>query len=246
MKIKPDSQPSFMTPFLITKSFTRTISKFSAIGLVVCSSLTTSFIKPEFSYAYSIFKNSDDVAQTKQNFKYRGNYNDFLMALGRRETGQQNPPYNIVGETVGALGKYQFIEGLLVDLGYYDTPNPYIGGANGVNRNYWRGTWKRGINSTEEFLNNKNNVQETAIREAMEHKWRLITNQLNGRSIKEFIGQKRGGVVITESGILAAAHLRGEQGVVQLLLSNKPTSDENGTSILAYLGEFAGYKVPFN
>jgi hypothetical protein len=248
MSIKPDLQQSFITPLLKTKSLKRKINKLSAIGLVACSLFTTSFLTPESSYANSVFNKKDSaVVQTKQNSGVRGNYKDFLTALAIRETGQQNPPTNIENQ-LGFIGKYQFGEGLLKDLGYYDTPNPYIGGANGVDRNYWRGTWrgKNGINSKQDFLSNKNNVQEIAIQEAMQYKWGLIKNQLNGRSIKEFIGQQRGGVVVTASGILAAAHLRGEGGVAKLLLSNQGSTDENGTSILAYLREFAGYQVPFD
>lgn len=222
------------------------INKLSAVGLVACSLLTTSFFTLESSYANSVFNKSDYVAQTKQN-GVRGSYKDFLTALARRETGQQNPPTNIENQ-LGFIGKYQFGEALLKDLGYYDTPNPYIGGGNGVTRNNWQGRWtgKNGINSKQDFLNNKNDVQDKAIQEAFQYKWNLIKNQLNGRSIKEFIGQQRGGVVITTSGILAAAHLRGEGGVVQLLLNNQVSQDENGTSILAYLKEFAGFQTPFD
>ncbi|WP_017316185.1 hypothetical protein [Mastigocladopsis repens] len=213
---------------------------------MACSLLTTSFFTPESSYANSVFNKSDYVAQTKQN-GVRGSYEDFLTALAIRETGQQNPPTNIENQ-LGFIGKYQFGEALLKDLGYYDTPNPYIGGGNGVDRNNWQGRWtgKNGINSKQDFLNNKNDVQDKAIKEAFEYRWNLINNQLNGRSIKEFIGQQRGGVVITTSGILAAAHLRGEGGVVKLLLNNEVSQDENGTSILAYLEEFAGFQTPFD
>lgn len=311
MKFQPYLLQNYMISLLTRKSFQCKINKLSAIGLVIFSSLTTSFLLPELSDV--VLQKSDSVAQAQQRngtqytvqsgdflsniaerfyrdgseaswrriyeanravigpdptqlragmvlvipgtnqpqrtpVRNRGSFQDMLLALGRRETGQQNPPYNIVGQTVGALGKYQFIEGLLVDLGYYKTSNPYIGGGNGVNRNYWRGTWQRGIKSTQEFLDNKNNVQEKAIQEAFVLNLNRINGQLrqNGRSLKDFIGQQRGGVVITTSGILAAAHLRGEGGVVQLLLNNQVSQDENGTSILAYLKEFGGFRTPFD
>jgi hypothetical protein len=247
MKLKPYVLSNIITQLLKTKSLKRKINRFSAVGLVACSLLTTSFLIPEYSYANSVFSKSDYAAQTKQISRVRGSYKDFFTALARRETGQQNPPTNIENQ-LGFIGKYQFGEALLKDLGYYYTLNPYIGGGNGVDKNHWRGKWKgkNGINSKQDFLNNKNNVQEIAIREAMQYKWGLIKNQLNGRSIKEFIGQKRRGVTITASGILAAAHLRGEGGVAKLLLSKQGSTDENGTSILAYLREFAGFKTPFD
>ncbi len=176
----------------------------------------------------------------------RGSFQDMLLALGQRETGQQNPPYNIENQ-LGFIGKYQFGEALLIDLGYYQA-NVYYG--NGASRNEWQGTWtgKNGANSKQDLLNNQNNVQERAIQEAFALNLNRINSQLqqNGLSVKQFIGQQRGGVVITTSGLLAAAHLRGEGGVVQLLLYNQDSQDENGTSILDYLREFGGFQTPFD
>ncbi|MCC5605328.1 LysM peptidoglycan-binding domain-containing protein [Nostoc sp. CHAB 5834] len=176
----------------------------------------------------------------------KGSFQDMLLALGRRETGQENPPYNIENQ-LGFMGKYQFGEALLIDLGYYQA-NFYYG--NGASRNEWQGTWtgKNGVNSKQDFLNNQNNVQEKAIQEAFALNLNRINSQLgqNGLSVRQFIGQQRGGVVITISGILAAAHLRGEGGVVQLLLNNQVSQDENGTSILTYLREFGGFQTPFD
>jgi len=306
MNIKSDSYPNFISLVVSQKLFTKTISKFSVIGLVLFSSLTTSFFLPELSD--SIFGKTDSIAQAQQR-RYtvqpgdflsniaerfygdgseaawrriyeanrsvigpdptqlkagmvlvipggnqtqpapvgnRGSFQDMLLALGRRETGRQNPPYNIENQ-LGFIGKYQFGEALLIDLGYYQARVYY---GNGASRNEWRGRWtgKNGINSKQDILNNKNNVQERAIREAFTLNLNRINNQLrqNGRSLRQYLGQRRGGVVITTSGILAAAHLRGEGGVVQLLLNNQVSQDENGTSILAYLREFAGFRTPFD
>ncbi|WP_341530578.1 hypothetical protein WKK05_15645 [Nostoc sp. UHCC 0302] len=229
------------------KLFIKTTSKHFVILVILGLFLDTFFLSHEYSYAASTLQNSDYVLKINQNPQLQGSYKDFLLALAQRETGQQNPPNNIENQ-LGFIGKYQFGEALLKDLGYYDTPNLYIGGENGVDKNYWRGTWegKNMINSKQDFLNNKNNVQEKAIQEAFQYKWGLIKNQLNGRSIKEFIGQRRGNVVITTSGILAAAHLCGEGGVAKLLLNNQVSQDENGTSILAYLKEFGGFQTPFD
>ncbi|MEH2043233.1 hypothetical protein [Nostoc sp.] len=234
------------TVLLITKLFTQTTSKYFAIVVIVVF-LDTFFFSHEYGYTSRILKNSDYVLKTNQNSQLKYSYKDFLLALCRREIGQENPPNNIENR-LGFIGKYQFGEALLKDLGYYDTPNPYLGGENGVDKNYWRGTWKgkNAINSKQDFLNNKNNVQEKAIQEAFRYKWRLIENQLNGRSMKEFIGQRRENVVITTSGILATAHLCGEGGVIKLLLNNQVSQDENGTSILAYLREFGGFQTPFD
>ncbi|MEN9519220.1 MAG: hypothetical protein RLZZ381_1808 [Cyanobacteriota bacterium] len=53
------------------------------------------------------------------------------------------------------------------------------------------------------------------------------------------------GVPITCSGIIAAAHLRGEYGVINLLRNGYITRDEYNTSILEYLDEFQGYQTPY-
>jgi hypothetical protein len=93
-------------------------------------------------------------------------------------------------------------------------------------------------------MQNKNGVQETAIKEAFSLNSNRINQilQSNGRSIEQFIGQELQGAKITQSGILAAAHLRGETGVTNLLLKNEVSNDEFGTSILDYLKEFADYE----
>lgn len=231
---------------LLRTFFFAQTSKYFVIVVIAGLSLNTFFLSHEYSYAASTLEDNNYVLPKNQNPQLKS-YKNFLLVLAQRETGQQNPPHNIENQ-LGFIGKYQFGEALLKDLGYYDTPNPYIGGGNGVDKNYWRGTWrgKDAINSKQDFLNNKNNVQEKAIREAFRYKWGLIKNQLNGRSIKEFIGQRRGNVIITTSGILAAAHLCGEGGVTKLLLNNQVSQDENGTSILVYLREFGGFQTPFD
>ncbi|MEW6499278.1 MAG: hypothetical protein AB1589_43380, partial [Cyanobacteriota bacterium] len=143
---------------------------------------------------------------------------------------------------------------LLIDLGYYNTPNPYIGGGNGVDKNYWRGTWtgKKGINSKEQFLNSPD-VQEFAIREAFALNWKRVNDTLagQGKSVNDYLGKAKtfndNGVsktiTITLSGILAGAHLRGPYGVANLLLNDQVSHDENGTSILRYIEEYGGYDV---
>lgn len=219
--------------------------RISATALILPSLLTALFLTCEASYAYSTSSITNNITRNNLVAQNRGSCDQFLQALAIRETGEQNPPYEIEN-TLGFMGRYQFGEALLIELGYYQVENPYNGGGNGVDKNYWLGTWtgKNGINSKEEFMQNKNNVQETAIREAFRLNWDRISQTLqgNGRSIEELIGQERQGVRVTPSGILAAAHLRGETGVTNLLLNNEVSTDENGTSILDYLREFADYE----
>ncbi|BAY69114.1 LysM peptidoglycan-binding domain-containing protein [Nostoc sp. PCC 7120 = FACHB-418] len=182
----------------------------------------------------------------------KGNVHSMLEALGAFESGvpSGNPQQYQVENSLGFIGKYQFGEALLMDLGYYNTSNPYIGGANGVNRNYWNGTWtgKMGIRSKSDFLKSTT-VQETAIREAFKLNLERINQHFatHGQSLENYLGKQAlfnsRTITITLSGILAAAHLRGPYGLADLLLKNQVSYDEYGTSILKYLEEYGGYDV---
>jgi len=69
------------------------------------------------------------------------------------------------------------------------------------------------------------------------NKWILI------RDIKRSVGKRINGIRITESGILAAAHLAGAGSVKKYLRSNGEFqfSDAYGTSLENYMKKFAGY-----
>ena len=51
------------------------------------------------------------------------------------------------------------------------------------------------------------------------------------------------GVLVTESGILAAAHLGGAGNVIEWFRSGKDFKDANGTSIKKYMERFSGYNL---
>lgn len=158
----------------------------------------------------------------------KGGIEDMLEALGAFESGKPSgdPEQYKVQNTLNFMGKYQFGEALLRDLGYYQ-PKPdvpyYIGGGNGVDKNYWLGTWtgKKGINNKEQFLDSPE-VQEYAILEAFALNWKRINDTLadSKKSVNDYIGNEKtfndNGVsktiTITPSGILAGAHLRGPYG----------------------------------
>ncbi len=157
-----------------------------------------------------------------------------------------------VHNTLGFLGKYQFGEPLLIDLGYY-TPAP-SGFYGTTATNEWQGTWtgKNGVYSKEDFMSH---AQEYAIRDAFAMNMGVIETRLAqaGHSIDDFLGAEftytRFGVehtaTVSMSGILASAHLQGPGGVANLLLNNVASSDEYGTNILYYMDEFGGYATPF-
>lgn len=94
-----------------------------------------------------------------------------------------------------------------------------------------------GIHNTKQFLNSPM-LQERAFKALLaKNKWELrheITHY-QGRVIK--------GVKITESGLLAAAHLAGAGSVKNFLKSNGKNGfrDGFGTSLKSYIKKFGGY-----
>lgn len=98
-----------------------------------------------------------------------------------------------------------------------------------------------GINNTHKFLENPVLQERAFLLNTSRNKWVLR------RDIARYTGKKIGGVQITESGILAAAHLAGPGSVKSYLRSGGANqfSDGFGTSIRSYLKKFSGYDVSF-
>lgn len=183
----------------------------------------------------------------------KGNFLEMLEALGAFQSGLPigNPKQYHVENILGFIGKYQFGEPILIELGYYRT-NIYYG--HGSDKNYWQDKWtgKHDIDSKAKFMQSPE-VQEIAIREAFSLNWKLIDKTLRkqGKLLENYLGQEKtfdhGGelktITITLSGILAAAHLRGPYGMANLLLKNPSSHDEFSISILRYLDEYSGYDM---
>lgn len=94
-----------------------------------------------------------------------------------------------------------------------------------------------GIKNSKDFLNNPR-LQERAFKALLsKNKWELR------KEIHRFDGQVIKGVKITESGLLAAAHLAGANSVKNFLNSNgkRAFRDGFGTSLKSYIKRFGGY-----
>ena len=61
----------------------------------------------------------------------------------------------------------------------------------------------------------------------------------------KYLGKKINGYIITQSGLLAGAHLKGAGSVIKYLKSNGKynPADAFGTSVESYMKRFAGYYV---
>ena len=64
--------------------------------------------------------------------------------------------------------------------------------------------------------------------------------------IDEYCGREFKGIYITESGILAAAHLAGQGNVKKFFKRGREFKDGFGTSMTSYLGNFSGYQLDLN
>ena len=91
--------------------------------------------------------------------------------------------------------------------------------------------------SNREFLANPS-IQEKAMLTLLKRNKHTLR-----REIRKYVGKTIHGVYITESGILAAAHLGGAGNVRKFFRNGKNFADGNGTKITSYMKQFANYKL---
>lgn len=94
-----------------------------------------------------------------------------------------------------------------------------------------------GVYNATQFLNDPMLQEKVFLTNVARNKWILR------RDIERYVGKNIRGIEITESGILAAAHLAGAGNVKKYLRSygNQDVKDAYGTSISNYLKKFRGY-----
>lgn len=127
-------------------------------------------------------------------------------------------------------------------IGHFESGNRYTI----VNRYGYMGRYQFGkstlrtidINVSRNTFLNSPELQEEAM-------YRLLTH--NQKLLKRFIDKYEGkyihGVYITESGILAAAHLAGAGNVRKFFRRGYEFRDGNGTKMTSYMKIFSGYQL---
>ena len=130
----------------------------------------------------------------------------------------------------------------LNDIGFRESSNRY----DVVNQYGYMGKYQFGIKTLEslgidttkkEFLSSPDLQEEAMIT-------LLKSNQHNlRRQIKKYDGKLVNGILVTESGLLAAAHLGGPGSVKKWLRSGEDFRDGNGTKITSYIKTFNGYDL---
>jgi len=95
--------------------------------------------------------------------------------------------------------------------------------------------------SKSDFLDNPELQEKAFYSYVSRNKWVLR------KDIERYVGKVMNGVEVTESGILAAAHLSGPNAVKRYLRSGgvKGFSDAFGTTIRYYMKRFAGYDMSY-
>jgi len=151
---------------------------------------------------------------------------NFLQSVGHRESGVDYTSVN----TLGFIGCYQFGAAALVEAGVC---------CDIIDAEIFRDKF---INTPDSLRTNVWSVlsQDKAMLNYMDYHKRILYKQ-----IAEFNGTSVNGIYITESGILAAAHLGGSGNVKKYLESNGQHNfkDDYGTSIESYFKQFSGYRV---
>ena len=144
------------------------------------------------------------------------------------------------------VGKIELIvtshQAFLDAIGFRESGNRY----DIVNRYGYMGKYQfgrktlRGLGfkmSKEEFLNSPL-LQEQAMHALLKQ---------NKRSLRKYITKYDGkyihGVLVTESGLLAAAHLGGAGSVKKWFRTGKVRKDGNGVKITSYMERFGGYDL---
>lgn len=165
-------------------------------------------------------------------------YEDFKNDLGERESSNNYQCEN----DFGYLGRYQFGKPRLWDLGYsIDGWHPLLRGR------------KKNI-SKEDFLNNPQLQDEIFYNHVKDLVIRIRKNYLKyygGWYIPEaeevilwnqMILPSEDSILLTESGMVAGAHLKG-MGGLNKFLKGKDNADALGTKISEYVKRFGGYDL---
>lgn len=200
----------------------KNIAKFVPLALTICILVIVSLSnnKKQNNYAF-LSEYSTENNEKVYNFSLDENVNLFTPTLGKTFTGFKE------------------------ELGFKESQNNYFS----VNTLGYLGKYQFGkstlsligITDIKQFLNTPELQEKAFIANAERNKWVLR------RDIKRFSGKYINGIKITESGILAAAHLAGPGSVKKYLRSYGAVgfSDAYGTSIYSYMKRFSGYDTSY-
>ena len=140
------------------------------------------------------------------------------------------------------IKKVKGYDDFLDAIGHQESGNRY----DIVNRYGYMGRYQFGsstlktlkIKVTREAFLNSPDLQEYAMKQLL-----LYNKKKLKKYIDEFDGQIVHGILVTESGLLAAAHLGGQGSVKKWFRTGKVRKDGNGVGITSYMKRFGGYDL---
>lgn len=188
-----------------------------------------------FMIATGFTSKKELVAESKVNSEVKENLELYYTVLNENEIAEEEvaEPFSLF------LGKsfvgFKEAVGFKESQGKYHVVNTlgYMG-----KYQFGKGTLKLiGVYNTWDFMSDPS-IQEKAFEANLSrNKWVLR------RDIKRFVGKTIAGVKVTESGILAAAHLGGPGNVKKFLRSygSNTFSDAYGSSVRYYMKKFSGF-----
>ena len=206
----------------------RHIAKYITIALTLCILWHVSF-KTDETIDLSKYSTEDlDLDYTV------GNDDDITLLASNETSNDEFSPY--LGKSfIGFKEALAFKE----SRGNYASVNTY--GYLGKYQ-FGKGTLKLiGVNNTSSLLKSPVLQEKAFIANTSRNKWVLR------RDIKNFVGKRINGVIVTESGVLAAAHLAGPGSVKKYLRSYglDNFADGYGTTVYYYMKRFSGYDTSF-
>lgn len=131
----------------------------------------------------------------------------------------------------------------LDDIGFRESSNNY----HAVNQFGYLGKYQFGRRTLDALgfddVSNREFLENHAIQEEAMYALLLHNKKILRRQITKYVGTTIAGVYITESGLLAAAHLAGPGNVRKFLRKGYEFKDGNGTKMTSYMELFSDYRL---
>lgn len=127
-------------------------------------------------------------------------------------------------------------------IGHYESSNDY----SKVNRLGYMGKYqfhKKTLKAIDINVSRKQFLSSPTLQEEAMNRLLTENKKTLRRFIRKYDGKTKHGVYVTESGILAAAHLGGAGNVIKWFRKGEDFQDANGTPITRYMKVFSGYNL---
>ena len=171
----------------------------------------STYSQPYYSQPYYLAQNTNTITSKKLNNQPYIFSDEMRERLGFLESRGNYHAHNTSGGGIGALGKYQIRRDGLIDAGYLNSDNQWLG--------------KNSIYSQDDFFNNPDK-QEQVLNDYLKSNYR----QLKNKGSLNYIGNQVEGIAgvfnITDTGLLAASHREGA-GAVNRYLNNLEKNQNN-------------------